>query len=102
GIDLGAMVVKEALDENDQGGGAGAEDQPDHRATQFEKRRQHRSFYRVEQRKFKVQNTAMSQIPVTPTTGRVPTRLRQEVERVLITRAQLARRVRDLSIELER
>lgn len=40
--------------------------------------------------------------PLGPGPGRVPLRLRQEIQSVLITRAQLARRVRELSEEIER
>ena len=36
-----------------------------------------------------------------PPTNRVPVRLRREVQSVLLTRAQLARRVRELSREIE-
>ena len=36
-----------------------------------------------------------------PSTNRVPVRLRKEVQSVLLTRAQLARRVRELSREIE-
>ncbi len=42
------------------------------------------------------------QTPLARTTSKLPVRFRNEVQRVLITRAQLARRVRELSREIER
>src|SRR6266849_4958524 len=44
----------------------------------------------------------MSRPPLARATSRVPARFRKDVQRVLITRAQLARRVRELSGEIER